>query len=91
MKFALLISTVVAINIGNLPEETITVNCEGIGEDKVPSITAKCSTIATNDVWSVTEWKSVRHKTDSGCSTNCCYKVTEGSDAALGSKSANCV
>ena len=92
MKFALIISAVAAINIGNLPEEHISKNCEGLGEDHAPAVSTKCADLTTGTPWSVQEWKDVRHTTDPNCKSNCCWKVTEGADAQhFGNTAANCV
>ena len=87
MKFALILSAVSAINIGNLPGDTSTTDCQGLGEDHAPTVTTKCADLTTGTPFSVQEWKDLRHHTSANC-----YKVIEGPDAVhFGAVVANCV
>ena len=87
MKFTLILSTVAAIKTGNLPGETQTLDCQGLGEEHAPTVTTKCADLTTGTPFSVQEWKDLRHHTSGNC-----YKVTEGPDADhFGALVANCV
>ena len=88
MKFTLIISAVAAININdtdkppaNLAMDHQDKGCKMMGQSYVPTATAKCSDLPTTDVWSVTDWINVRHKTNADCKENCCYSLNLGSDA----------
>ena len=53
MKFTLIISAVAAIKTGNLPGDTGSKDCKGLGEDHAPVITTKCADLTTGKPFSV--------------------------------------